>query len=148
MESEKWDERFLALAEHIADWSRDPSTKVGAVVARQNNTICSTGYNGFPQGFQDLPWLYQDRDLKYERTLHAELNAILTAPEPVVGYTLYVTIPPCAECAKMVIQAGVARVVCPKPSEDLVKRWGEEFERALMFFEEVGVAYEEVGQHG
>lgn len=119
----RWDKRMIDLAKHIASWSKDPSTKVGAVIVRPNYTICSTGYNGFPRGVNDDPKMYADRETKYERTVHAEMNAILTAPEPVTGYTLYCTLPPCSSCAKLVIQAGIKRFVAPAPEEELIERW-------------------------
>jgi dCMP deaminase len=110
--SEKWDRRFLDLAHHIAGWSKDPSTKVGAVIVRPDYTIASQGYNGFPRGVDDSLPIYEDRPLKLLRTVHAELNAILSAREPLHGCTVYVTpLCPCANCAAAIIQAGITRVV-------------------------------------
>ena len=104
-----WHKRFLTLAEHIAGWSKDPSTKVGAVIVDQQRRIVSTGYNGFPQGVVDNPQLPRERKLM--RTLHAEANAILFAKRDLSGCTIYVTHHPCAHCAAMIIQAGIKRVV-------------------------------------
>jgi dCMP deaminase len=133
----KWDARFLHLAEHIATWSKDPSTKVGAVVVRPDKTICSTGYNGFPRGLDDSQHLYDQRSVKIERVVHAEMNAILTAPEPVKGYTLYCTLLPCAFCAKLVIQAGITRFVAPEPGEDIKERW--QFDTSMKLLQEADV---------
>ena len=113
----KWDRRMLALAQHIASWSKDPSTKVGAVIADNRRRIISVGYNGFPAGVRDVA--LEDRDFKYNRIVHAELNALLFARGSVEGATLYVwPMPPCSRCAGPIIQAGIARVVSP-PAEEL-----------------------------
>ena len=66
-----WHQRFLALAAHVGSWSKDPSTKVGAVIVRNDRTIVSVGYNGFPRHCDDDPELYADRTKKYPRTVHA-----------------------------------------------------------------------------
>jgi len=111
--SNKWDNRFLELADKVASWSKDPSTKVGAVIVRPNRTIVSTGYNGFPRGVEDSEALYADRVEKYPRVVHAELNAVLMAKGETEGATLYCTLFPCSECAKAIIQSGVTEVVVP-----------------------------------
>lgn len=108
----KWDRRMLALAQHIASWSKDPSTKVGAVIADSRRRIISVGYNGFPAGVRDEG--LEDRERKYDRIVHAELNALLFARGSVEGATLYVwPMPPCSRCAGPIIQAGIVRVVAP-----------------------------------
>lgn len=101
----KWHERFFDLAELVGSWSKDPSTKVGAVIIRPDRTIASVGYNGFPRGVGDI---YTTRDDKLLRTVHAEANAIMSAREPLHGYTIYVTpLHPCANCAGLIIQSGI-----------------------------------------
>jgi dCMP deaminase len=106
-----WDEYYIGMAEYVSRKSKDPSTKVGAVIVRPDNTVCSTGYNGFPRGIEDTGKRLNDRDVKMALVIHAEMNAILTAPEPVKGYTLYMwPYMPCGECAKHVVQAGIKRV--------------------------------------
>ena len=77
----KWDQRFLDLARHVAGWSKDPSTKVGAVVADDRHQVLSMGYNGFPAGMRDNVDLYEDRPTKYSRIIHAEMNALLREME-------------------------------------------------------------------
>jgi len=136
---EKWDRRFLELAEHISSWSRDPSTKVGAVIVRPDKTIASTGYNGFPYGMNDAASLYDKREIKYERIVHGEMNAILHAKEPLHRYTLY-TWPffTCSRCAVHVITAGIKRVVAPY---NIDERWEEELLKAQDFYSEVGVEF-------
>ncbi len=106
-----WDRRFLALADFIAEWSKDPSTKVGAVITHtKSRRIVSTGFNGFPAGVEDAPERLFDRATKYEMIVHAEQNALMFAGQHAEGCTLYVTpLPPCARCAALIIQAGIAR---------------------------------------
>ena len=77
--SEKWDKRFLALASHIAGWSKDPSTQVGCVVVGPDREIRSTGFNGFPRGIEDSIARLENRELKYPLICHAEENAIMHA---------------------------------------------------------------------
>lgn len=121
-------------------WSKDPGTKVGCVLVNDRR-ILSTGYNGFPQSISDDLTRYLDRDFKLSITVHAEKNAILNAAKngtKVEGSTLYVTFPPCSQCASAVIQAGVAKVVCPNP-ELAPERWRQNFKAANELFYEAGV---------
>lgn len=127
----KWDKRFLRLAREIASWSKDPSTKVGAVIVRSDKTIVSLGYNGFPRGVPDTPEKLQHRDTKLAHTVHAELNAILNAREPLRGTTLYTwPIEPCSHCKAAIIQAGITNIVTMWPSEVHQQRWGQSFHDA------------------
>lgn len=141
----KWDTRFLELAKHISAWSKDPSTKVGAVIVRPNRSVCSVGFNGFPSSMEDSPAMYANRDEKYSRIIHGEINAIVFAAEKLTGYTLY-TYPfiPCDRCFVQVAQHGIVRVVAPKPTEDQMTRWGPAFERVRRYAEETGIFLEEV----
>jgi len=133
-----WNVRFLRLARHISAWSKDPSTRVGAVIARPDRTILSLGYNGFPRGCADDQSLYDDRPVKLARTVHAELNAILTASERPVGCTIYVApLHPCPNCAGAIIQAGITRVVFTSAGDPV--RWASEFDAARGMFREAGV---------
>jgi dCMP deaminase len=136
----KWDRRFIRIAEEVRLWSKDPGTKVGCVLV-SDRRILSTGYNGFPQTISDDLERYIDRDFKLSITVHAEKNAILNAAKngtKVEGSTLYVTFPPCSQCASAVIQAGVAQVVCPSP-DTAPERWRDSFKRAGDLFYEAGV---------
>lgn len=111
-DSDKWDLRFIELAGFVAQWSKDPSTKVGAVIVRPDRTVAAIGYNGFPRGVLDHSQRYEDRAQKYEMVVHAELNAILNSRESLEGFSLYVTpLPPCSQCAAAIIQRGIGRVV-------------------------------------
>lgn len=136
----KWDRRFIQLAEEIRTWSKDPGTKVGCVIVIDRR-ILSTGYNGFPQSISDEPSRYINREYKLRVTIHAEANAILNAAKngtKVDGATLYVTFPPCTQCSSAVIQAGIARVICPDPSL-APERWRQNFLEANALFHEAGV---------
>ena len=110
----KWDIRFLELARHISSWSKDPSRKIGAV-AIKDRQVLATGYNGFPAGVIDDEERYNDREVKYELVVHAEMNCIFNAGKngmSLKGSTMYVYgLPVCHECAKGIIQTGVERVV-------------------------------------
>jgi len=134
---EKWDKRFLGLAEHVASWSKDPSTKAGAVIVDNKRRVVSLGYNGLAQGVNDLPERLNNRELKYKMFVHCERNAIIFASQSLEGCTLY-TWPfmSCAACAAMCIQAGIKRIVAPYSENP---RWKEEFELASMQFKEAGV---------
>ena len=137
---EKWDQRFLGLAAEVAQWSKDPNTKVGAVIVRDDRTVASLGFNGFARGISDTPDRLADRTHKLALTVHAEMNAILSSHVPVRGLTLYATLPCCDRCAAHIIQAGIRRVVTLPAEEPQAARWGESFERARAMFEEAGVS--------
>jgi len=139
--SDKWTGRFIALAEHIAGWSKDPSTKVGAVLVSPDRSRIVHGYNGFPRGVGDAEERYNNRDQKYKLTVHAELNAILNAGERLTGWTLYVTpLPPCNECAKAIIQAGIKTVVFQADALDpRLDAWREPWTVSMKMFDEAGV---------
>lgn len=142
----KWDRRFLRLAEHVAGWSKDPSTQVGCVVVdNETRQVRGIGYNGFPRGVEDTRERYQDRAQKYPRVVHAELNAILNSHEPgrLDSCTLYVTLPPCCECAKAIIQSGIWRVVVPKSLDAAAAaRWESSMDVTVGMFQEAGVGLE------
>ena len=108
----KWDERFMELAMHVADWSKDPSTKVGSVIVAPDRRIVSLGYNGFPRGVTDSEERLNDRPTKYAFVAHAERNALDNADITMRGCTLYVTLQPCADCTKSIIQKGITKLVC------------------------------------
>lgn len=138
---EKWDRRFLELSKHIAGWSKDPSTKTGAVIVDKDRRIVSTGYNGFPKGMVDSPGRYADREFKYAHIVHCERNAILFARRPLDGCTLYTwPFASCTVCAAMVIQAGITRCVAPEIPEYLKERWAKDLAQTAAIFEEAGVA--------
>ena len=138
MES-KWIARFTALTKEIASWSKD-GTKVGAVIVRPDRTICSVGFNGFPRGIEDNPSAIANRDTKLLRTIHAELNAILSAKEPLNGYSIFVwPFQPCSQCAAAIIQSGIKDVYCPFTDHLSNDRWSESFKNALQMLDEANV---------
>ena len=110
-----WEEYFMGLAHLSGLRSKDPNTKVGAVIVDENNRVVSIGYNGFPSGVSDdeFPWGREGGvlDTKYAFVVHAELNAILNSQRSVRGCSLYVSLFPCNECAKAIIQAGIKRII-------------------------------------
>lgn len=139
--SHKWERRFLELAEHISTWSRDPSTKVGAVIVDAERRVLGMGYNGLPRGVLDTVERLTNRELKYPMTIHAEVNAIHNARGDVRGSTIYVhPLPTCARCAGQIIQAGITRVVCRPPVSDGTRPWSDEFNLSLQMYEEAGVS--------
>ena len=111
-----WDEYFMGVAMLSAARSKDPNTQVGACIVSQDNKILSMGYNGFPIGCSDdeFPWNRDGEpyDSKYFYTTHSELNAILNyRGGSLEGSKLYVTLFPCNECAKAVIQSGIKTII-------------------------------------
>ena len=110
-----WEEYFMGLAHLSGLSSKDPNTQVGAVIVDENNRVVSIGYNGFPSGVSDdeFPWGREGGvlDTKYAFVVHAELNAILNSQRSVRGCSLYVSLFPCNECAKAIIQAGIRRII-------------------------------------
>ena len=109
-----WDEYLMGVALLAGNRSKDPSSQVGCCIATEDNIIVSVGYNGFPRGCSDdeLPW---DREgewanTKYPYVVHAEMNAILNSFRNLKGCKLYVTLFPCNECCKAIIQSGIKTV--------------------------------------
>jgi len=159
---EKWDRRFLEVARMVSTWSKDPSTKVGAVVVAAPaptgtfdmplstpGAIVGTGYNGFPRGVADTEERLGDRPTKYAMVVHAELNAVLQAGHRARGGTIYVypafgAPPLCTGCAKAVIQSGIRRVVGYAPDEQndhgAIERWAPEIATAYTMSLEAGLA--------
>lgn len=135
---DEWDAFYLRLCHAVRTKSKDPSTKVGAYIARPDHTPVSFGYNGFPRGVNDNPGRYDDREQKYPRTVHAELNAILNSREYLAGCTLYVApLSPCATCAGAIIQSGVTRVVAEYVGNR--EDWQRSFDIAAGMFDEAKV---------
>lgn len=136
-----WDEYFMGLAHLSALRSKDPHTQVGAVIVDNDHRVVSIGYNGLPFGCSDdiFPWEREGESLatKYPYVVHAELNAILNAKRNLQGCTLYVSLFPCNECAKAIIQSGIKKIiyeddlyddsVSTKASKRMLKAAGVEF---------------------
>lgn len=137
----KWDRRGLNLAWHISNWSKDPSTKVGAVIMTPEHRPISWGYNGFPRGIADTEERLADSEVKLALTLHAEKNALAFAKGAASGCHLYVwPFPPCAQCAAEIVQHGIIRVVFGRMQE-VPTRWAGSFMLGKEILMEAGVDY-------
>lgn len=132
----------MDMAKLVSTWSKDPSTKVGSVIA-SGNKLYSHGYNGPPKGVPDDFWL-ENRQRKLSCTLHAEENAILNiGSKPTINaddpLTLYVTAMPCSNCSSRIVQFGIRRVVCDIGSPEFQERWKDSIELSKLLFEHAGV---------
>lgn len=158
--SERWDRHFLKLAIEHSSMSKDPSTKVGAVIVGPDREIVSAGFNGFPRGIADTQERLLDRDQKLKLVVHAEMNAVLAAARLGVrlkGCTMYVTAtdnsgqiwggPPCTRCTVEVIQVGIIEVVS-FPLKTAPSRWHEDCRFAGELLKEAGVGYREISLIG
>jgi len=141
--ADKWHYRFIRIAREISTWSKDPSKQIGAIIVKDKR-ILATGYNGFPKGIDDAPEKYENRELKYELVVHAEMNAIYNATFNGISLkdsTLYVWgLPVCSECAKGIIQVGINKIVIAY--EDVPQRWTDSFEKSARLFDEANVEWE------
>jgi dCMP deaminase len=135
----------MGMAEHVSLLSKDPSTKVGAVIFDERRRLVSAGYNGFARGVADSQTRLHDRETKYKLTLHAEKNAIMFATAPLHGCTLVVTHPCCSQCAALVIQSGISHVVWKAPVSSFRERWAADLKLTREQFKEACVAVEELG---
>lgn len=134
----KWYIRFMDLAKHISTWSKDPSTKVGSVITDNSKRIVSVGFNGYPQNIPDND--LDNREMKYAKVLHAEMNAILFAQRNLEGCSIYVyPMAPCSRCAAAIIQSGIGWVVTIKATKEQNERWGEAIQITEDMFTEAGV---------
>jgi len=140
----KWDKNFIELAKIISTWSKDPSTKIGAVAVGDKRQILATGYNGFPRGIKDYSDRLETRETKYKYTIHGEMNCIYNATFNGVslnGSSLYVYgLPVCSECAKGIIQVGIKRVFMCYP-EDISHKWNESGLQTKEMFYEANVEF-------
>lgn len=143
--SDKRKERYFDLAEEFASWSKDPSTKVGAVAIGSHGQILSQGYNGFPRKIRDIPERLDDRETKYKFTVHGEMNCIYNATLSGVSLNqadLFIHgLPACSECAKGIVQVGIKSVYMRYP-KNISDKWKQSFEDTSSMFGEAGVYYE------
>lgn len=140
IKSEKWLNRFMKIAEDVSEWSKDPSSKIGAVIISNTGRILATGYNGFSSRFNDTEDLYQNREFKYSRIIHAEMNALINALNYGINIDnslLFVYgLPVCNECAKIISNTNIKTVVMKyKHSE----KWEESFKITKEIFKECGI---------
>lgn len=147
-----WNKRFMDMAKLIATWSKDKSTKVGAVIVDKENRVISIGYNGPPSGFPDNEEYIHERPTKYFYFEHAERNAIYNAVRigvSTIGCTLYTTVISernknlfcCADCARAIVQAGIRKVVIQK-SEEIFGDWADSTNAAKDIFNKCKVEVE------
>ena len=139
MQLTTWDKRFLDLAHHVAQWSKDPSTQVGCVIVNPQRIVVGMGYNGFPRGVKDGADRYDDRPTKYAMVVHAEANAILNAVGSTRGTLAYVTHHPCASCSGLLIQAGVRAIITHPTPAGLAERFKDSFTAARTMLSEADV---------
>lgn len=108
----KWNKNFIELAQLVSTWSKDPSTKVGVVIVDDQKRIVSIGYNGFPRGVEDTEERYDNRPIKYEFVVHAEINSIMNSPRTdLKDCTIYCTDHPCNNCMKAIVQTGIKEII-------------------------------------
>lgn len=134
-----WVNYFMGMAEYVSTKSKDPSTKVGAVIVNSDNIVVGMGYNGFPRGVKDKKEWLENREIKYEMIIHAEVNAVLNATQSLKGCHIYVTHPPCARCMAVLIQAGITSVMTKSPPEDMRQRFAKSYEICDMMSESSGI---------
>jgi len=139
------DKMWLREAERIAKASNDPSTKTGALIV-DGMTNVAEGFNRFPKGIAETEELMNDRPAKYARVLHSECNAIFDAKGlDLTGCTIYIhPFLSCTNCAAMIIEQGIKRVVAPKTPAHLEERWGDSFVTARAMYAEAGVKVDEI----
>lgn len=148
MRSTKWNRRYLELVDHVAGWSKDQSTKIGAVLVRDNRVI-AVGFNGIPSGVEDEATDRNARPGKYLFYEHAERNVIFTAAKNGIstrGATLYTTGIPCADCARATIQSGITSVVVWKRGSGIesTDRWRDSIQAGGNMLREAGLVIVEV----
>lgn len=132
-----WDKRYLDMADYVAQWSKDPSTKVGAVIIDSLGRPVSFGYNGFARGANDSVDRLEDRSVKYSMTVHAEENAILSAGRDLSNCVLYVSHTPCEHCLSCARQSFIKDIVCYRGKGDFEERWNTK--RVVDLAEELGI---------
>ena len=144
LSTNKWFKRYLNLAKEVSTWSKDPNTKVGAVVVGSKGQILSQGYNGFPRGINDTAKRLNDRETKLSLVVHAEMNAIFNATYSGVSLdkaTIFIYgLPACSECAKGIIQVGIKKVVVSKQCIESRPHWNDSWKKSIAMFAEAGIA--------
>jgi len=140
----KFDVSCMKQVYLAAEKSKDPSTKIGAVLVKEKNIIC-TGYNGFARKVLDLPERYNNRELKYKYVAHAEDNVVLTCARLGIqsaGSILYTSAFPCAGCMNSIIQGGIIKIIIHKQWPSMNERWSESQEISETMRKEAGIELE------
>lgn len=148
----KWEHRWFDLAKYVSMWSKDPSTRVGAVAVGVDRKNIAVGFNGFPPGIEDTDERLNDRPTKYLLTQHAERNVLDNAHFDLRGGTIVTTMFPCVECAKSIASKGIKRVITPEmpPTIPGQPSWRDTVGWSLIIFAEAGVEVEFIAEekHG
>lgn len=152
----KWHNHFLEIALLHAKLSKDPSTKVGAVIVGKDRELIGAGFNGFPRGIEDTPERLNDRETKLRLIVHAEMNALLAGAKlgiPVQGCTMYIAAtdksgeiwggPPCPRCFVHIIQAGITSIITHE-RKSVPTKWEDDLNYSMELIKEVGIKYEEI----
>lgn len=149
---DKWVKRYLDLAQAVSTWSKDPSTKIGAVAVGSQGQIISQGYNGFPRGIIDSDNRLSVKEEKYKFVVHGEMNCIYNAclnGLSLKDTTLYVYgLPVCSECAKGIIQVGIKTVITQYDNTNLNPKWADSNILTKQLFSETDVVYLEFDSYG
>ena len=139
--------QYLELAKEFSRWSKDPSRKIGAVAINKDGVIISTGWNGFPRGFNDSPESYLNREMKNKYIIHAETNLIYNAARigaTLEGCTLYCWgLPVCSECAKAISQVGIKQVYW-SCDEDIPSRWLDSYDITIDILTSLGIHIQKI----
>lgn len=145
--SDAWDIRFMEMAKLVSSFSKDPSSKIGAIAVNDKRVVLSTGWNGFPRGIADTCERLNDRTTKYKFVVHAEMNMVYNATYNGISLdksTVYIYgLPCCSECAKGLIQVGVKEIVIVK-NDNCDDRWKLSWENTKDMLDEVGILYREM----
>jgi dCMP deaminase len=156
--SERWDQHFLQLCLDHARMSKDPSTKVGAVIVGPDREIRSAGFNGFPRGIEDTHERLHNREIKYSLVVHGEMNAVLAAARvgtPIKGCTMYMAAmtgdrvwgsAPCTRCTVELIQAGISEIV--SFSDAPSSNWEASVTEAACLLKEAGIGFRQIPYSG
>jgi dCMP deaminase len=152
MKYDKWSERYLDLARAVSTWSKDPSTKIGAVAVGSHGQIISQGYNGFPRGIEDTSERLEVKEEKYKYVVHGEMNCIYNSclnGLSLKDTTLYVSgLPVCSECAKGIIQVGISTVITQYDKEKVNPNWAQSNLLTKQMFNEANVNYFQFDMNG
>jgi dCMP deaminase len=153
---DRWDRHFLQLCQDHARMSKDPRTRVGAIIVGPDREIRSAGFNGFPRGIADTAERLNDRDMKLRLVVHGEMNAVLAAARtgtPLKGCTLYLAATddtgevwggvPCTRCTVEVIQAGITEIVSFTPKA-VPSKWHDDLALARTILAEAGITYRQI----
>lgn len=145
MQVDRWTLNYLSLAKTVSEWSKDPSTKIGAVAVGAKGQILAQGFNGFPRKIADTFERLNTRELKYKYVVHGEMNCIYNAAlngTSLDGADMYVYgLPVCSECAKGIIQIGIRRVFVCHPILEASNKWVESGKLTSELFAEAGIEY-------